>query len=151
MTPEGFWPFRLLTASSASARLSNRMKATPLDTPAWRQHAQLFRGLTKHLASMMSVHFHTCRLVNEYTRVNDAPELGKHVLHVLLGHGLGQAADVQVSILYCVRAGSSIRNLTTGNTSSFKILLTVQNIPTTTTRIIYSAVDIFKLQSSNRF
>lgn len=67
----------------------------------------------------------TCCLVNEDTRVNDAPKLGKHVLHILLGHGLGQAADVQVSVLYCVRAGPSVRNLTTGNTSPFLILLSV--------------------------
>lgn len=69
--------------------------------------------------------FPTCCLVNEYTRVNDAPKLGKHVLHILLGHGLGQAADVQVCILYCVRAGPSVRNLTTGNTSLLRILMTV--------------------------
>lgn len=69
--------------------------------------------------------FPTCCLVNKYTRVNDAPKLGKHVLHILLGHGLGQAADVQVSILYCVRAGPSVRNLTIGNTSLFIILLAV--------------------------
>jgi len=33
--PGGFWPFRFLTASSASARLSNLMKATPRDEPGY--------------------------------------------------------------------------------------------------------------------
>lgn len=35
--PGGFWPLRFLTASSASARLSNRIKATPRDPPGYER------------------------------------------------------------------------------------------------------------------
>lgn len=130
--PGGFWPFRFLTASSASARLSNRMKATPRDAPLegernlWQLHPiqdfwQMFHLLLNFGKARKSFTCRTCSLVNKYTRVNNVSITRKHVLYVLLGHWLWQAADIQVGIFYCIRAGPCIRNLATGsNTCLFK-------------------------------
>lgn len=74
-------------------------------------------------ATLKSIICHTWRLVNKYTRVNDASIAWKQVLHILLCHWLWQTADIQVGIFYCIRAGPCIRNLATGNnTSWFKTL-----------------------------
>lgn len=141
--PGGFWPFRFLTASSASARLSNRMKATPRDTPScgkgktdlWHVPDEYFSILKTNKSAYFCIFAkvrkpitcRTCRLVNKYTRVNDASIAWEHVLYILLGHGLGQAAYVQVGIFYCVWAGPCVWNLATGgNAELFKTLLSMR-------------------------
>lgn len=40
----------------------------------------------------------TCDLVNENARGYDASILGEELLQLLLGHSLGQAADIQVGV-----------------------------------------------------
>lgn len=57
----------------------------------------------------------TCGLVHQDPGVDDAPEAQEHVLHVLLGHGLRQATDVQVGVLNALRARPSVRHLRTAN------------------------------------
>lgn len=41
---------------------------------------------------------HTCGLVHKDPGVDDAPKPREHVLYILLGHGPGEPADVQVGI-----------------------------------------------------
>lgn len=43
-------------------------------------------------------------LVDQHPGVDDASVASEHVLHVFLGHGLGQATDVQVGVFNGVRA-----------------------------------------------
>lgn len=143
--PGGFCPFRFLTASSASARLSNRMKATPRDMPVCKEQLVTTYSDTRsryfcpgkqicHLSenfwkARKSITCRTCSLVNKYTRVNDVSITWKHVLHILLGHGLWQATNIQVGIFYCVRAGPRIWHLATGsNTCLFKTRLILTKI-----------------------
>lgn len=61
-----------------------------------------------------SITCRTCWRINKYPRVNDASIAREHVLHVLLGHGLGKATYVQVGIFYCVWTGPCMWNLATG-------------------------------------
>lgn len=140
--PGGFCPFRFLTASSASARLSNRMKATPRDMPVYREQLVTTYSDTRSRyfwqtnvpfenfwKARKSITCRTCSLVNKYTRVNDVSITWKHVLHILLGHGLWQAANIQVGIFYCIRAGSRVWHLATGsNTCLFKTRLILTKI-----------------------
>lgn len=53
----------------------------------------------------------TCGLVDKYSGVDDASKSHEHVFHVLLGHGLGQAADVKISIFNGLGARTSIGDL----------------------------------------
>lgn len=64
----------------------------------------------------------TCDLVDEDTGRDDASVLGEKLLQLLLGHGLGQAANIQVGITDGGRAGSRIRHLEKTRNRDFKLV-----------------------------
>lgn len=53
----------------------------------------------------------TCDLVDQDARGNDASILGEELLQLLLGHGLGQAAHIQVGIADGGGAWPCVRHL----------------------------------------
>ncbi len=118
--PGGVCPFRCLTASSASALLSNRMKATPRDRPRrpirlkgemcqdWRAAIGL---MTVWLLSVCV----TGGLVHQHSGVYNVSEASEHVLQVLLTQRPRQPADVQIRIFDHVRTRPREWNLRGGN------------------------------------
>lgn len=113
--PGGVCPFRCLTASSASALLSKRMKATPLDRPRLGRKnkgegCQHWRAATDHMTVRL-----TGGLVHQHSGVDDVTIASKHVLQVLLAHRPREPTDVEISIFDHVWTRPCKRNLFGGN------------------------------------
>lgn len=109
--PGGFCPFKSLMASSASALLSKRMKATPRESPAEPQKIILMH-VHVHSKPQATLNLPTCGLIDKNAGVDNAAVSCKHVFDILLGHCFRQSADVEVGILYRVGARPGIRHLT---------------------------------------
>lgn len=118
--PGGVCPFRCFTASSASALLSNRMKATPRDRPRQpiRLKVKCVRTEGLWLVTWLC-DYRACGvtggLVHQHSGVDDVSEASKHVLQVLLTQRPRQPADVQIRIFDHVRTRPRERNLRGGN------------------------------------
>lgn len=65
----------------------------------------------------------TCDLVHQDARGDDASVLGEQLLHVLLAHGLGEAADVEVGVTDGRRAGPGVGHLGRGHMLLYTLLL----------------------------